>query len=211
MPLQSDRVSWTEQDPLQTLPVTADSVSLTTVTGCATRRWGRLWRMETWDAIRARRNVRAYDHRPIPAADLDRVLEAGRRAPSSRNQQRWDFVVGTDRDQLRQLAEVWRGARHVADSAATVGLVTTASGDWSVAYDLGQVTMSMMLAAADLGIGSGHAAVQDQELARRLLGFPADRQLAWLIAFGYPAGRPLRPIDRPDRRSFDDVVHLGGW
>lgn len=128
--------------------------------------------METWDAIRARRNVRAYQDRPIPADDLDRVLEAGRRAPSSRNQQRWDFVVCTDRAQLRELAGVWRGAGHVARSAATVGLVTVASDDWSVAYDLGQATMSMMLAAADQGIGSGHAAVRDQELARRLLGSP---------------------------------------
>ncbi|HSJ43722.1 MAG TPA: nitroreductase family protein [Euzebyales bacterium] len=167
--------------------------------------------METWDAIRSRRNVRAYEDRPIPADDLDCVLEAGRRAPSSRNQQRWDFVVCTDRAQLRELAKVWRGAGHVARSAATVGLVTVASANWSVAYDLGQATMSMMLAAADLGIGSGHAAVRDQELARRVLGFPDDRQLAWLIAFGYPAGRPLRPIDRPDRRPFDDVVHRAGW
>jgi nitroreductase len=167
--------------------------------------------METWDAIRARRNVRAYQDRPIPADDLDRVLEAGRRAPSSRNQQRWDFVVCTDRAQLRELAGVWRGAGHVARSAATVGLVTVASEDWSVAYDLGQVTMSMMLAAADQGIGSGHAAVRDQELARRLLGFPEDRQLAWLIAFGYPADRPLRPIDQPDRRPFGDVVHRARW
>jgi nitroreductase len=167
--------------------------------------------METWDAIRARRNVRAYQDRPIPADDLDRVLEAGRRAPSSRNQQRWDFVVCTDRAQLRELAGVWRGAGHVARSAATVGLVTVASDDWSVAYDLGQVTMSMMLTAADQGIGSGHAAVRDQELARRLLGFPEDRQLAWLIAFGYPADRPLRPIDQPDRRPFGDVVHRARW
>ena len=167
--------------------------------------------METWDAIRARRNVRAYQDRPIPADELDRVLEAGRRAPSSRNQQRWDFVVCTDRAQLRELAGVWRGAGHVARSAATVGLVTVASDDWSVAYDFGQVTMSMMLAAADQGIGSGHAAVRDQELARRLLGFPEDRQLAWLIAFGYPADRPLRPIDQPDRRPFGDVVHRARW
>lgn len=167
--------------------------------------------METWDAIRARRNVRAYEDRPIPADDLDRVLDAGRRAPSSRNRQRWDFVVCTDRAQLRELAEVWRGAGHVAQSAATVGLVTVETGDWSVAYDLGQVTMSMMLAAADLGIGSGHAAVRDQERARRVLGLPDDRQLAWLVAFGYPADRPLRPIGQPDRRPFDDVVHRGRW
>lgn len=172
---------------------------------------GQTPRMETWDAIRARRNVRSFGDRPIPADDLDRVLEAGRRAPSSRNRQRWDFVVCTDRAQLRELAKVWRGAGHVATSAATVGLVTVASDDWSVAYDLGQATMSMMLAAADLGVGSGHAAVRDQELARRVLRFPDDRRLAWLIAFGYPADRPLRPIDQPDRRPFEDVVHHAHW
>lgn len=161
--------------------------------------------------IRARRNVRSYDDRPIPADDFDRVLEAGRRAPSSRNQQRWDFVVVTDRSRLQELAKVWRGAGHVARSAATVGLVTTRSDDWSIAYDLGQVSMSMILAAADLGIGSGHAAVRDQELAQRLLGLPQDHVLAWMIAFGYPADRPLRPIEHPDRRPFDDVVHRDDW
>ena len=45
--------------------------------------------VETWDAITARRNVRSFADRPIPAADLDRILEAGRRAPSSQNWQPW--------------------------------------------------------------------------------------------------------------------------
>src|SRR4029453_15728744 len=54
--------------------------------------------METWDALRARRNVRTYEDRAIPDDDLDRILEAGRRTPSSMNQQAWDFVVVSDRD-----------------------------------------------------------------------------------------------------------------
>ena len=78
-------------------------------------------------------------------------------------------------------------------------------------YDLGQATMDIMLAAADLGIGSGHASVADQDLARQLLGFPEDRFLAYLIALGYPADRPLAPIARPDRRPFEDVVHWDRW
>ena len=78
-------------------------------------------------------------------------------------------------------------------------------------YDLGQATMSIMIAAADLGIGSGHAAVGDQQLARQLLGFPDGKFLAYMIALGYPAGRRLAPIQRPDRRPFDEVVHRGRW
>jgi nitroreductase len=53
--------------------------------------------------------------------------------------------------------------------------------------------------------------VHDQELARRLLGFPKDRFCALLIALGAPADRPLTPIRRPRRRPFDEVVHWGRW
>jgi len=168
--------------------------------------------MSMWDAIRSRRNVRAFDGRPIPAADLDEILEAGRRSPSSQNWQPWDFIVVTDRQQLTELATVWRGGGHVAQSAATVALIAPAADERRRAqFDLGQATMSMMLAAAGLGIGSGHSAVGDQELARRLLGFPEDKTCAFLVALGYPAGRPLAPIRQPDRRPFDEVVHWGRW
>lgn len=171
--------------------------------------------MQTWDAIRARRNVRQFTDRPVTAEHLDRILDAGRRAPSSRNSQPWDFVVVTDREQLVKLATVWRGGGHVAGSAATVALVApepVAGGARdAVLYDLGQATMSMMLAAADLGIGSGHSAVGDRVLAAELLGLPAGRYCAYLLALGYPADRPLTPIARPDRRPFTDVVHRGQW
>jgi nitroreductase len=43
--------------------------------------------VETWDAIRSRRNVRSYSERAIAPEDLDQILEAGRRAPSASNQQ----------------------------------------------------------------------------------------------------------------------------
>ncbi len=171
--------------------------------------------METWDAIRSRRNVRGFEDRPIPSDDLDRILEAAWRTPSSSNRQRWDFVVVTDREQLAELSRVWRGAGHVSHSVVTIALVAPREDDAatreSIEYDLGQVTMSIMLSATDLGIGTGHAAVSDQELARSVLGFPDDRFCAWLIALGYPADRPLKPIRHPKRRPFEDVVHRGRW
>ncbi len=171
--------------------------------------------METWDAISSRRNVRDYADRPLADGSLERILEAGRRSPSASNWQPWDFVAVTGRDELARLAQVWRGAGHVARSAATIALVAPVAQDDGrrdrLQYDLGQATISMMIAAADLGIGSGHAAVEDQQLARQLLGFPEDRFCAYLIALGYPSGRPLTPIRRPDRRPFGEVVHYGRW
>ena len=171
--------------------------------------------MDTWDAIRARRNVRSYQDRPIPPDDLDRILEAARRTPSSMNGQPWDFVACTDKATLEQLAETWRYAAHVARSAATVALVGTDPADqderdW-LFYDMGQATLQMMVVAADLGIGSSHAAVDDQDLARRVLGLPEGRFCVGLVAFGYPADRPLRPIADPARRPTDQVIHRERW
>jgi nitroreductase len=81
----------------------------------------------------------------------------------------------------------------------------------SVAYDMGQLTMSMMLAAADLGIGSGHSSAHNVEVGRDVLDLPEGLRVWWLIGFGYPADRPLRPIERPARRSLDDLVHHETW
>ncbi|MGH2704350.1 MAG: nitroreductase family protein [Actinomycetota bacterium] len=171
--------------------------------------------METWDAIRSTRSVRRFSDRPLASEHLDRILEAGRRAPSAGNGQPWDFVVVTSRAVLQRLAQVWRGAQHVARSAATIALIAPRpDAAWHrdlVQYDLGQATMSMLIAAADLGIGAGHAAVTDQELARKVLGFPGDRFCTCLIVLGYPADRPLSTIRRPNRRPFEEVVHRDHW
>jgi Nitroreductase len=127
--------------------------------------------METWDAIRARRNVRSYQTDTVSAADLDRIAEAAWRAPSASNRQHWDFVVVTDPDRLRALSAVWRGAGHIAGAAAAIALVVPQADDDRTRllnyYDLGQATYAMALAAADLGIGTGHSSVGDQDRPAR--------------------------------------------
>lgn len=171
--------------------------------------------MQTWDAVRSRRNVRSYTDAAIPDADLDRILESGRRSPSASNRQRWDFIVCVDRAQLRDLSTVWRGAGHIAGAAAAIVLVLPEPEEERFRaldqYDLGQATYAMMIVAADLGIGSGHSAVGDQDLIRGLLDIPADHRAVYLLGLGYPADRPLSPIRELDRRPFDDVVHRGRW
>jgi nitroreductase len=171
--------------------------------------------MQTWDTICARRNVRSYRSDPVSGNDLDRIAEAGWRAPSASNHQHWDFVVVTDPDKLQQLSTVWRGARHIASAPAAFALVMPLPDDDRTRlldqYDLGQATMAMAIAAADLGIGTGHSAVGDQDKARAILGVPDDHVVSYLLGIGYPADRPLTPIRKPDRRPFSEVVHHGQW
>ncbi|BBZ78982.1 NAD(P)H nitroreductase [Mycolicibacterium anyangense] len=171
--------------------------------------------MDAWDAIRARRNVRSYTEEPIPDADIERILEAGRRSPSARNNQHWDFVIVTDPAALHELSTVWVGAGHIAGARAAIALVIPDPPDERSKlmdqYDLGQATMAMSIAATELGVGTGHSAVGDQDKARAILAVPDDRQVAYLLGLGYPADRPLAPIRKPDRRPFDEVVHRGRW
>jgi nitroreductase len=171
--------------------------------------------VEAWDALRARRNVRSYRSDPVPDEDLQRIAEAGWRSPSASNRQPWDFVIVTDADRLRELSTVWQGAGHIASAPAAIALIAPVPPDERRKvldqYDLGQATMAMMIAATDLGIGTGHSAVGDQEKARAILGVPDDRIVAYLLGIGYPADRPIAPIRKPNRRPFDEVVHRGQW
>ena len=171
--------------------------------------------METWDALRTRRDVRHFTEQPVPDNALDRILEAGRRAPSAGNWQPWDFVLVTNHAQLVELAKVSQSATHVAGAAAAIAVVAPEPSDDRPSallhYDLGQATYAMTVAAADLGVGTGHAAPADQNQARAVLGFPEGRFLAYLLSVGYPSDKPLTVIDRLNRRPFDEVVHRGGW
>ncbi|HTX98336.1 MAG TPA: nitroreductase family protein [Mycobacterium sp.] len=171
--------------------------------------------MQAWDAICARRNVRRYKPDPVSEEDLDRIAEAGWRAPSAKNRQPWDFVIVTDRAQLQELSTVWQGAGHIASAPAAIAIVVPVPPDErrliTDNYDVGQATMAMMIAATDLGIGTGHSSVGDQEKARAILGVPDDRLVAFLLGIGYPADRALTPIRKPNRRPISEVVHHGRW
>ena len=171
--------------------------------------------MQTWDATRARRNVRQYRLDPLSDNDLTRIVEAAWRAPSARNNQHWDFVVVTDPAQLKQLSTVWLAAKHIADAPAAIAVVVPEGGDEREIlidqFDLGQAMMAMTIAATDLGIGTGHSAVGEQDRARDVLGVPENHRIRYLLGIGYSADRELQPIRTPDRRPFAEVMHRGRW
>jgi nitroreductase len=172
---------------------------------------------ETWNAIRQKRMVRRFEARPLEPEHLTRIVDAGRHSASSKNQQHWDFVVVEDRTQLEALAKCGDYAGHLAGAAAAVALVTPhpkrPGASLSVIWDVGMAAENMMLAAWELGIGSCPATVYDQDVARGVLRFPADRFCGWILSFGYPADPEdmTRPPRRGGRKSLDEVVHRGTW
>ena len=173
--------------------------------------------MSAWQAISTKRAIRTFADTPLEPAHLDRILRAGRRSGSSKNLQRWEFIVCRDRAHLRQLAAVGPWAGHLAGAAMGVALVTPTSKDaddpLSVMFDLGQAAAYMMFAAWELGIGSVPATVYEHDLARQLLGYPETHLCEYILSFGYPAdSSELTAPNRPGhRRPLDEIIHEERW
>ena len=173
--------------------------------------------MSVWDAVNSKRVIRQFSDRPIEPEDLVRILNADRRAASSKNLQRWQFIVCRDREHLEQLAKVGPWAGHLAGAAVAVALVTpdpkAADSPLSVLFDLGMAAGNMMLVAWELGIGSVPATVYEHDLARELLGYPEDHHCEYLLSFGHPADPA--DLDRPNRAggrsALSDLLHDERW
>jgi nitroreductase len=176
-----------------------------------------LRRLTVWDAISTKRAVREFSPQPLDSEHLDRILRAGRRSGSSKNLQRWEFIVCRDRAHLSDLAAVGPWADHLAGAAVAIALVTpnpeAADAPLSVMFDLGQVAAYMTLVAWELGIGSVPATVYEHDLARQLLGYPESHHCEYLLSFGYPADDAVltAPNRTGHRRPLDEMVHEERW
>ena len=74
--------------------------------------------MGVWTAIVTQRAVRRFDDRPVDDAVLERILDAGRRAPSRKNSQPCEFIVVPDGEHLRRLSQTGLYAGHLAGAVA---------------------------------------------------------------------------------------------
>jgi nitroreductase len=173
--------------------------------------------METSRAIGTIRVVRDFLDRAIPEKHLSTIVHAGRRAGSSKNLQRWSFIVVRDKDRLRRLAKGGSFAGHLAGAAAGIALVTpdprAEDAPLSVMFDLGRAAQNMVLTAWDLGIGSCPATIYEHSLVHQELGIPADHHCEYILSFGYPSDPSVfeRPKERGGRLSLDDVLHEETW
>jgi nitroreductase len=170
-----------------------------------------------WDAVRTKRAVREFADRPIPGADLDRIVKAGTRSHSSKNSQRWSFIVVRDRERLRALSQTGKYAGHLAGAAAAVALITPdplgPGQPLSVVWDSGMAAAQMMLVAWELGIGSCPATVYEHEKAQAILGYPDGMQCEYIVSFGYPAdpSKLTDPLKPGGRRPMDEVRFDERW
>jgi nitroreductase len=170
--------------------------------------------MNVSDAIRTKRAVRQFREQPLMPNEVKAILNAGRRAQSSKNEQAWHFIAVQDRAVLKGLSTCGKWTGHLAGAAMGIAILTPEpSAKFQTMFDAGQAAAYMQLAAWELGIGSCLASIYEAEQARAILGFPSELHLRIMISFGYPADREsLTAVPRKGgRRQFGDVVHLDKW
>ncbi|HSL41978.1 MAG TPA: nitroreductase family protein [Anaerolineales bacterium] len=156
------------------------------------------------DLIRTKRAVREFTGQDVPEDVVQEILEAGRLAQSSKNDQPWHFILIRDRETLRQLSTCGRYAGHLAGAKFAVALVIQPGYD----FDMGQAAAYMQLAAWGRGVASCLASMWEPDRAKAILGVPAEKQFDTMISFGYPAKKPGKIRER---RPLDDVVRLEKW
>lgn len=170
--------------------------------------------MNVTDAIRTKRAIRLFTEQPLTDEVVTAILNAGRRAQSSKNTQPWSFVAVRDRATLKALSECGTYASHLAGAALAVVIVSVDPAQrWSIMFDCGQSAAYMQLAAWELGVGSCLGTIYEPEKARAWLGVPDDQHINVAISFGYPAPDQQRPavVQRGGRRPLEAVVHWEKW
>jgi nitroreductase len=170
--------------------------------------------MNVSEAIRFKRAIRIFNDQPIPEDMILTILNAGRRAQSSKNTQPWEFIATTNKSTLKSLSECGAYAGHLAGATLGVAIVHPNPGEkFQTMFDIGQAAAYMQLMAWELGIGSCLASIYDPDKAREILGFPQDMFLHIAISFGYPQDVDVLTIlpKKTGRKPLRAILHWDRW
>ena len=157
--------------------------------------------MDALEAIRKRRTVRNFTGEPIPRADLETIVDAGRLAASGYNRQPWDFIVVTDRGMIEQLKIA---AQWMEKAGAIIAVVLDPATKYWL-EDGSAAVQNMLVAATALGFGScwleGYTLPLESQF-KALLGVPDDRRLLTLVPIGVPVEWPTK-----EKKPLEQVLH----
>jgi nitroreductase len=168
--------------------------------------------MDYLDLIRGRESVRSYDPaRPVDRAVLQRILEAGRIAPSAANRQPWRFLLVSSREVLAKVrrcySKTWfQDAPHVLAVTGRVGEAWTRQDGYnSIETDLAIAMDHMILAAENEGVGTCWIAAFDPMVLRSALSLGSDDRVYAITPLGYP--KPgFAKKGQKQRKTLQEVV-----
>ncbi|MFH1654415.1 MAG: nitroreductase family protein [Pseudomonadota bacterium] len=169
--------------------------------------------MDAYDAIISRRSVREYIDKPISAELVDKIIAAGRYAPTANNRQPWDFIIIDDRTIMLKCSELLPYGKMLKEAPLAIlvcGRVEEGIPDGYTVFDCAAATENILLAAHALGLGAVWLGVypRDERMQgmREIFKIPKDIMPVALISIGYPAKtKPAKKILK------DSGVYKNSW
>jgi nitroreductase len=166
--------------------------------------------MDVFEAVQERRSIRAYTKESVPREKLEKILEAGRLAPSAHNTQPWHFIVVTDKEK-RKILSRGRYAKFLMESPVVIVAFgdKEASANWYV-VDVSLAVENMILTAQAEGLGTCCVGSFNEAEVKQAVKAPDNYEVILMLAIGYPkekldAARKFLHQAHP-RKSLSDVV-----
>ena len=160
--------------------------------------------MDALDAIKLRCSVREFSDKPIPREAIEKIVECGSLAPTARNESPWEFIVLTDKKELKRLADITEYGKFIEKSSCTV--VICSKDTKYYLEDCCAATENVLIAATALGIGSCWVAGDKKPYCQKILDIvkvPAGYKLVSMLALGYP----LKSAKPTPKRPLKEVLH----
>ena len=153
------------------------------------------------ELITSRQSDRKYIDRPVEKEKLDRIIEAGRMAPSACNAQPWKFIVVTEPELIGKIADAASAKligmnTFVAQAPVLLIVVrenpnfsskvggTIKNKDYSL-IDIGIASENICLQAEAEGLGSCMIGWFDEKSLKKYLGIPRSKRVELIITLGY--------------------------
>ena len=169
--------------------------------------------METLKAILTRRSIRKYSEKNIPEEYYEILLRAAMHAPSGRNRQPWHFIIISDREVLKKLAEVspsWNMLVEAASAIIICGDMELEDSESFIIQDCSAATQNILLAAHELGLGTVWLGVHPREERLKplikILNIPGHILPVSMVS----VGKPDELREQPDRYNIERI-HQDTW
>ena len=169
--------------------------------------------MDLFETIHTRRTIRTFTGKKIPRGDLEKMVDAGRLAPSATNRQMWDFIAITEKKALDEILRHFHAGRkyktHENGKFDGISAIIAVIVDESNEYwreDGAAATENILLAARGLEWGSCWIEGQMrpyEDHFKELLGIPEGKRILLMIALGEPVKWSLSP----PKKALSEVLH----
>lgn len=167
-----------------------------------------------FDIIKGRRSVRSFKDDSVPKEDIEKLLDAGRWAPTPSNVQSWRFIVVQGDDQLELLKNFSPGFPVSAKASIAIcsdqrDLKDFGEKELEVfrAEEAAMATQNMMLTAYAMGLGTCCVASFSKRGVAELLGLPESIKPVLLLALGHPEYQPKAP----ERKDLTKITFWGEY